>query len=32
MLPSVGASDDISGELLLGKSEWRLVPRSLGVG
>ena len=32
MLPSVGASDDISGELLSGKSEWRPVPRSLGVG
>ena len=32
MLPSVGASDGISGELLSGKSEWRPVPRSLGVG
>ena len=26
MLPSVGASSDTSGELLLGKSEWRPVP------
>jgi len=32
MPPSVGASDGISGELLSGKSEWRPVPRSLGVG
>ena len=31
-LPSVGTSGDIFGELLLGKSEWRPVPRSLGVG
>ena len=31
-LPSVGASDDISDELLSGKSEWRPVPHSLGVG
>ena len=32
MLPSVGASSDTSDELLSGKSEWRPVPRSLGVG
>ena len=31
-LPSVGASGDISGELLSGKSEWRPVPHSIGVG
>ena len=31
-LPSEGASDDISGELLSGKSEWRPVPHSIGVG
>ena len=31
-LPSVGASSDISGELLSGKSEWRPVPHSIGVG
>ena len=30
-LPSVGASSDISGELLLGKSKWRPVPHSIGV-
>ena len=30
-LPSVGASDDISGELLSDKSEWRPVPHSIGV-
>ena len=32
MLPSVGASSDPSGELLSGKSEWRPVPHSIGVG
>ena len=26
------ASSDTSGELLLGKSEWRPVPHSIGVG
>ena len=31
-LPSVGASSDISGELLSGKSEWRPMPHSIGVG
>ena len=31
-LPSVGASGDTSGELLSGKSEWRPVPHSIGVG
>ena len=31
-LPSVGSSSDTSGELLSGKSEWRPVPHSLGVG
>ena len=31
-LPSVGASSDTSGELLPGKSEWRPVPHSIGVG
>ena len=31
-LPSMGASGDTSGELLSGKSEWRLVPHSVGVG
>ena len=31
-LPSMGASDGISGELLSGKSEWRPEPHSLGVG
>ena len=31
-LPSAGASSDTSGELLSGKSEWRPVPHSLGVG
>ena len=31
-LPSVGASSDISGELLSGKSKWRLMPHSIGVG
>ena len=31
-LPSMGASSDISGELLSGKSEWRPVPHSIGVG
>ena len=30
-LPSVGASSDTSDELLLGKSEWRPVPHSIGV-
>ena len=29
-LPSVGASGDVSGELLSGKSEWRPVPHSIG--
>ena len=32
MLPSVGASSDTSGELLSGKSKWRPVPHSIGVG
>ena len=32
MLPSVGVSSDTSGELLSGKSEWRPVPHSIGVG
>ena len=31
-LPSVGASSDTSDELLSGKSEWRPVPHSVGVG
>ena len=31
-LPLVGASDGISGELLSGKSEWRPMPHSIGVG
>ena len=31
-LPLVGASSDTSGELLLGKSEWRPMPHSMGVG
>ena len=31
-LPSVGASSDISGELLSGKSKWRPVAHSIGVG
>ena len=31
-LPSVGASGDISGELLSVKSEWRPMPHSIGVG
>ena len=31
-LPSVGASSDTFGELLSGKSEWRLVPHLIGVG
>ena len=31
-LPSVGTSYDTSGELLSGKSEWRPVPHSIGVG
>ena len=31
-LPSVGASGDTSGELLSGKSEWRPMPHSIGVG
>ena len=31
-LPSVGTSGDTSGELLSGKSEWRPVPHSIGVG
>ena len=31
-LPSAGSSGDTSGELLSGKSEWRPVPHSLGVG
>ena len=31
-LPLVGASSDTSGELLSGKSEWRPMPHSLGVG
>ena len=31
-LPSVGASSDTSGELLSGKSKWRPVPHSIGVG
>ena len=31
-LPLVGANGDTSGELLLGKSEWRPVPHSIRVG
>ena len=31
-LPSMGASSDTSVELLSGKSKWRPVLRSLGVG
>ena len=31
-LPSVGASSDTSGELLSGKSKWRPMPHSIGVG
>ena len=31
-LPLVGVSGDTSGELLSGKSEWRPVPHSIGVG
>ena len=31
-LPSVGTSGDTFGELLSGKSEWRPVPHSIGVG
>ena len=31
-LPSVGVSGDTFGELLSGKSEWRPVPHSIGVG
>ena len=31
-LPSVGTSGGTSGELLSGKSEWRPMPHSLGVG
>ena len=31
-LPSVGTSSDTSGELLSGKSEWRPMPHSIGVG
>ena len=31
-LPSVGTSGDTSGELLSGKSEWRPMPHSIGVG
>ena len=31
-LPSVGASSDTSDELLSGKSEWRPLPHSIGVG
>ena len=31
-LPLVGVSSDTSGELLSGKSEWRPVPHSIGVG
>ena len=31
-LLSVGASSDTFGELLPGKSEWRPVPHSIGVG
>ena len=31
-LPSVGVSSDTSGELLSGKSKWRPVPHSIGVG
>ena len=31
-LPSVGMSSDTSGELLSGKSKWRPVPHSIGVG
>ena len=32
MLPSMGASSDTSDELLSGKSKWRPVPHSIGVG
>ena len=32
MLPSMGASSDTSGELLSGKSKWRPMPHSIGVG
>ena len=32
MLPSVGASSDTSGELLLGKFKWRPAPHLIGVG
>ena len=31
-LPSVGASSDTFGELLSGKSKWRPMPHSIGVG
>ena len=31
-LPSVGTSSDTSGELLSGKSKWRPVPHSIGIG
>ena len=31
-LPLVGASSDTSGEQLSGKSKWRPVPHSIGVG
>ena len=31
-LPSVGASSDTSDEMLLGKSEWRPMPHSIGGG
>ena len=31
-LPLVGVSSDTSGELLSGKSKWRPVPHSIGVG
>ena len=31
-LPSMDTSVGTSGELLSGESEWRPVPRSLGVG
>ena len=31
-LPSVGVSSDTSSELLSGKSKWRPVPHSIGVG
>ena len=30
--PRMGSSNVVSGELLTGRSEWRPVPRSLGVG